>query len=100
MSVTAESPDGHLVAFTSQRVGRRGSDVVLVDLKSGTELSRFHREGGQVTSLQFAPDGSSLFEGERSGRITQREMPAGTVRREFVFPNQFFKEKFKPKEKP
>lgn len=50
-------------------------------------MSRFHREGTQVFGLEFAPDGKSLFEGERNGRITQRDLPAGTVRREFNFPD-------------
>ncbi|MFO0874666.1 MAG: WD40 repeat domain-containing serine/threonine protein kinase [Phycisphaerales bacterium] len=82
-SIAALSPDGSVVALTMVPQGQTGRDLLLVDLRSGATMSRFHRDDAQPCDLEFAIDGQSLFEGETSGRITQLAIPSGAVLREF-----------------
>jgi WD40 repeat protein len=83
-SIVALSPDGKTVALAEIPDGKTGNDVLLIDLKSGSTIGKFHEEGSFV-GLAFAPDGSSLFGCEERGRTIQWELPSGTTRRKFAF---------------
>ena len=59
LSDFAVSPDGHLVAWTQDTVGRRGHDLRVKDLRTGRIVDESVK--GSLESVVWANDGRSLF---------------------------------------
>ena len=58
ISATAMSPDGQRLAWTQDTQGRRGHELLVKDLRSGTIIDRVP---GALESVVWANDGRSLF---------------------------------------
>jgi WD40 repeat protein len=82
----ALSPDGTQLAITTEEQPTSEQDVILIDVKTRATINRFRRTGPEVNALEFARDGASLFEADRSGRTRQWDLRSELCVQEFCFP--------------
>lgn len=72
------SPDGNLIAFSSERTG--AGDIYVMDAE-GDDVRRVTDHPAYEGAPRFAPDGASiLFEGERDGRAEIYRVELETLR--------------------
>jgi eukaryotic-like serine/threonine-protein kinase len=83
----AWSPDGRVIAIPAVRSETLQTDVVLVDVESGKEMTVGRHPWRDVTHVAWLPDGRSLLinaqdaEGESTNQIWLISVPGGDVRR-------------------
>jgi eukaryotic-like serine/threonine-protein kinase len=84
-ALVALSPSGQMLAMADTPEGQSIHGVLLMDLASRATINRVKSED-RLRHLAFTPDGSSLLGCEEGGRISQWDVPSGTLRRVFEFP--------------